>query len=148
MAGSSWLRTSRESSLGGRQGGGWGEGPKAAVSSSGWRAGHESPFCGYLPSRGVPSSLGGRNSSHPGGGRCLHGRTGRAGHSWLPSVLEGMLQGTNGCLAGQGRSPLDECSAPSLIESAQPWSPWDTKVLNQSCPRMTHRCLSHAQLPT
>lgn len=125
-----------------------GGGAKSCSLLFGLGAGHAFPFCGYLPSRGVQSSLGGRNSSHPGGGRCLRGGTGRTGHSWLPSVLEGTLQGTSGCLAGQGQRCLDERSVPSLTESAQPWSPWDTKVLNHSCPRMTPRCLPRAQPPT
>lgn len=56
--------------------------------------GMELPFCWYLPSRDVRSSLGDRNSSHPGGGRSHHGDTGRAGHSWFPSVPKGMLQET------------------------------------------------------
>lgn len=96
MAGSSWLRTSRESSL---------------------------------PSRGVLSSLGGRNSSHPGGGRCPHGHTGRTGHSQLPSVLEGMA-GSNWGLSsrpgssrsrprGGRRSGWHTCRAHSVCHSGQ-----------------------------
>lgn len=54
----------------------------------------EFPFCWYLPSRDVRSGLGDRNNSHAGGGRSRHGDTGRAGHSWPPSVLEGTLQET------------------------------------------------------
>lgn len=46
-----------------------------------WGQGHGAPLCWYLPSKGVRSSLGGKNSSHPGGGRSRHGDIGRAGCS-------------------------------------------------------------------
>lgn len=118
------------------------------LQSWGLGAGHEFPFHWYLPSRGVQSSLEGRNSFHVEGGRSPHGGTGRAGHSWLPSGLEGMLQETSDGLEGQGKPLLDESSAPSITESAQGWSLWDTKVLNHSCTPMIHRCSSCAQLPT
>ena len=103
--GSSWHRTSPESSLWDRQGGSGVEGPRSAVSALGLGAGREFPFSGYLLSRGIQSSLGGRNSSHPGGGRPPPGGTGRAGRSWLPSVLEGTLQETRWLSGGAGPPP-------------------------------------------
>ena len=143
--GSSWHRTSPESSLRDRQGGGGVEGPRSAL---GLGAGREFPFSGYLLSRGIQSSLGDRNSSHPGGGRPPPGGTGRAGRSWLPSVLEGTLQETRWLSGGAGHPRLDELSAPSSLKSSQPWSPGDTKFLNRSRTPMSHTCLSRAQLPT
>lgn len=93
-------------------------------------------FCWYLPSRGVQSSLGGKNSFHPGGGRSHHGDTGRAGHSWLPSVQEGMLQEKR-YLSGSPAQPFPPPPHPqppvSLKSSPQLCSLGllrDTKALN------------------
>lgn len=100
------------------------------------RAWSSSSFCWYLPSRGVRSSLGGKNSFHPGGGRSHHGDTGRAGRSWLPSVQEGTLQEKrylSGIPAQPFLPPPHSQPPASLKSSPQLWSlglPRDTKALN------------------
>lgn len=71
------------------------------MAGSSW---HQTFLKRSLPSRGVQSSLGDRNSSHPGAGRSHHGDTGRAGHSRLPSIQEGTAGNNQGLSSQPGSS--------------------------------------------
>lgn len=122
------------------------------MSESSW---HRTSLEYSLPGRGVRSSLGGKNSSHPGGGRSRRGDSGRAGCSWLPSVPAGMVGSSWGQSSqpgsgrshprGGSRSGQRTCRARSVCHSGQADRIADrrgrgSRVHTRSCRSQGGRC--------